>query len=92
MNQHVTPGLIPVCACDQCRSFVTRSTDNDRIQTLVDCPEPLDSNDAFHWQCWFCGFSKLPALWGSFFGVPTRPMVGTKIPDDTLHGQKTLFT
>lgn len=69
--------MIPVFWCDECRAFVTRTPFTNpkqpgvEITTLMDCPDPLDSNDTFHWECFFCGFSKPPAEWTSFFGVPT---------------------
>ena len=44
--------------------------------TLVPVECPLDSNDMLHWECAFCGFSKLPAEWENFYGHP-EPLMPT---------------
>lgn len=61
--------------CPGCRKFLSRagvSGDSGPFVTLMDDDSPFDSNDTFHWACFFCGFSQVPAEWGSFHGVPTE--------------------
>ena len=80
-----------VYVCPECRLFCSRYPVNGNhgpFVTLVDCECPLDSNDAFHWECWFCGYSQLPSEWTSFAGCPTRP----DMPDLFVAETKDLFS